>query len=280
MYTIGEFSRITGMTVKALRFYHEQGLLTPSLIDEQTGYRYYDDAKVGAARVIAFLREMEFSVAEIRDILHAAGAGGDEGQLFEAMERQKALLEERIRRSKKAVRLLDQFLSEERQAKVAMSTSTFDMEERVLPPLLVAGVRMRGRYGDCGQGFARIVRAFGRFICGAPFLLHYDDEYRDEDADFEACMPVRRAGPVDGVAVRELPGCRCVSLTHQGPYDAMGPSYAKVFRYVRDKGYRPVLPTREVYHKGPGMIFRGNPKNYLTEIQVPVEAGPGGGGAS
>jgi effector-binding domain-containing protein len=33
-----------------------------------------------------------------------------------------------------------------------------------------------------------------------------------------------------------------------------------------------VLPTREVYLKGPGMIFRGNPKNYVTEIQIPVES--------
>ena len=30
------------------------------------------------------------------------------------------------------------------------------------------------------------------------------------------------------------------------------------------------MPTREIYHKGPGMIFRGSPKNYLTEIQFLV----------
>jgi hypothetical protein len=35
------------------------------------------------------------------------------------------------------------------------------------------------------------------------------------------------------------------------------------------------LPTREVYHKGPGMIFRRNPKTYLTEIQIPIEPGAG-----
>ena len=32
MFTIGEFSKITGMTVKTLRFYHEEGLLVPSFI--------------------------------------------------------------------------------------------------------------------------------------------------------------------------------------------------------------------------------------------------------
>ena len=70
------------------------------------------------------------------------------------------------------------------------------------------------------------------------------------------------------IAVRELPGGRCVSLLHRGPYDQLGRSYASVLEYVRGKGYEVVLPTREIYHKGPGMIFRGNPKNYLTEIQM------------
>jgi effector-binding domain-containing protein len=102
--------------------------------------------------------------------------------------------------------------------------------------------------------------------------LHYDTEYKEGDADFEACMPVKQSRPVDGVSVRELPACRCVCLIHKGPYDTLGPSYAKVLKYVKDKGYSILSPTREVYLKGPGMIFRGNPKKYLTEIQIPVES--------
>lgn len=42
--------------------------------------------------------------------------------------------------------------------------------------------------------------------------------------------------------------------------------------YVKEKGYRVALPTREVYLKGPGMILKGNPKKYLTEIQMLLEA--------
>ncbi len=81
-------------------------------------------------------------------------------------------------------------------------------------------------------------------------------------------MPVRRGEPVDGISVRELPGGRCVSLLHKGPYDQLGRSYAKVLEFICEKGYEITTPTREVYHKGPGMFFRGNPKNYLTEIQM------------
>ena len=148
------------------------------------------------------------------------------------------------------------------------------VQEKSLDPILIAGVRMKGRYAECAKGFAKIGRAFGRFIVGPCMLLHYDTEYKEADADFEACMPVKQAKDVDGVSVRELSGVRCVTILHKGPYDQMGPSYARVIKYAKDKGYAIASPTREVYLKGPGMIFKRNPKNYLTEIQIPIQPAP------
>jgi effector-binding domain-containing protein len=158
-----------------------------------------------------------------------------------------------------------------------MNQHAYTVEEKSLQPMLIADVRLRGPYAECGKGFARIGRAMGRYICGKPMMLHYDEEYREDDADFEACMPVRRprGNAPDGIDLREIPGGRCATLLHKGPYDQLGSSYATILKHVKDKGYRIVMPTREVYLKGPGMIFKGNPKNYLTEIQIFVaEGGP------
>src|SRR5262249_25414525 len=152
-----------------------------------------------------------------------------------------------------------------------MALASFQIEEKTTDPVLVAAIRMKGRYADCGAAFARIGKRFGRHICGKPLLLHYDAEFREDDADFEACMPIRGGQPAEGISVRELPGGPCIALLHKGPYDQLGRSYSKVLEYLRGKGHEIVLPTREVYHKGPGMIFRGNPKNYLTEIQMPIK---------
>jgi DNA-binding transcriptional MerR regulator/effector-binding domain-containing protein len=274
MFSIGEFSKITGLTVKTLRFYHEEGLLVPSYIDDETGYRYYNDAQIDQARVISFLRELEFPLCEIREILRH---GEDEGPILDVMERQKRVLEERIRALKKSVRSLERFLSEERQVKVMLTERGFHVQEKTVPPLFIAGVRMQGHYHDCGKGFARIGKSLGRFICGKPMLLHYDSEYREGDADFEACMPVKPGrATADGISQRELPGGRCVALLHRGPYEQLGQSYAKLLKYVKEKGYNVGVPTREVYLKGPGMIFKGNPKNYLTEIQMLIENGARG----
>jgi effector-binding domain-containing protein len=155
-------------------------------------------------------------------------------------------------------------------AMMAVKNSIFEVEEKTLETKLIAGVRMRGKYSDCGGGFAKIGKSFGRYICGKPMCLYYDGEYRQDDADFEACMPIRKGKEVEGISVRQLTGGRCVSLLHRGPYDGLGRSYAKILEYVKVKGYDVVLPTREIYLKGPGMIFKGNLRNYLTEIQLPI----------
>ena len=147
----------------------------------------------------------------------------------------------------------------------------FDIEESELDTILIAGHRMRGRYEEVGKGLGLVCKKMGRHVNGKPMTLYYDDEYKDEDADFEPCVPVRKGKDTDGISVRELKGGRCVTLVHQGPYETLRESYKRLFAYVREKGYTIRRPTREVYRKGPGLIFKGNPKNYLTEIQLPIE---------
>jgi len=70
---------------------------------------------------------------------------------------------------------------------------------------------------------------------------------------------------------------KTIRLYHKGPYEQLGRSYARIMEYIQKRNYEAQLPIREVYIKGPGMIFRGNPKKYLTEIQIiisqPQEAG-------
>lgn len=268
LFGIGEFSKITGLTVKTLRFYHEQGVLSPTAIDEQTGYRYYDSNKIELARVVTELRALDVSVAEIAEILRSAA---DEADLLAFLEQHRESILVRLRHYQKIAKFLDQVIAKEREARETMSQGPFEVAEKLIDPLLVAGVRMKGKYSDCGTGFAQIGRRFGRDICGKALLLHYETEFREEDADFEACLPVRKGESQQPISVRELAGGKCVSLLHSGPYNELGRSYAKILEYVKDKGYQIQMPTREVYLKGPGMIFKGNPRKYLTEIQMLVQ---------
>jgi DNA-binding transcriptional MerR regulator/effector-binding domain-containing protein len=267
-YSIGEFSQVTGLSVKTLRFYHEKGILVPSAVDSGTGYRWYDESKVEKARVIMRLRAMEFSIEDIAAVL---GECTDEGDILNYLERQKNVLQQRIREDRDVVRSLSEIIANEKAAKALLTGSGFAVEEKTVEPMLIAGVRMKGKYSEVGAGFAQLGKAVGRYICGKALCLYYDGEYREEDADFEPCFPIRKEISAEGISVRELAGGRCLALVHRGPYDQLGRSYAKILKATEERKAREVLlPTREVYLKGPGMIFKGNPKNYLTEIQLMV----------
>ena len=102
-------------------------------------------------------------------------------------------------------------------------------------------------------------------------VVYYDGEYKEENADFEACFPVRKGASTKDISVRELQGGKCVALIHKGSYEYLSETYKKAFEYVNEKNYKTKLPTREVYLKGPWMIFKGNSKCYLTEIQIFIE---------
>lgn len=272
MYTIGEFSRITGLSVKTLRFYHEEGILLPSRVDAESGYRYYKPELVEMARVIGALRELEIPLLDIIEIM---ASHEDEADILGYLRSHLQTIQAKMARHRDIARKLEQIIQKEQEARLAMQNSPFEVQIKELPEQLIAGIRMTGKYSDCGQGFAKLGRALGFRIRGKAMMLIHDTEYKELDADFEPCMPVSGAKPADaaaGIQVRKLPGGKAVCLLHQGPYSELGRSYAVITDYLKANNLRTQTPSREVYLKGPGMIFKGNPKKYLTEIQFMIEA--------
>jgi len=267
MLSIGEFSRATSLTIKTIRLYHEKGLLQPARIDLATGYRYYNSQSLERARVIIGLRDLDFSLAEIKEVLSSCQ---DDSDVLAFLERQKLAVEEKLKRYGDIRASLESIIRGEREALMTAQNSSHQVEEKNLQPLLIAGIRMKGKYSDCGKLFGKLYRAVGRHAGGKPFNLYYDGEYREDDADFESCIPIKKSCELEEISVRELAGGRCVSLLHRGPYKDLGRSYERIFEYIRGKELKPLLPSREIYVKGPGMIFRGNPKKYITEIQILV----------
>lgn len=262
--SIGEFSAVTSLTIKSLRLYHEKGILIPAQIDEFTQYRYYDSANYETALSIKILREHEFSLSEIKEILDEIG---DEQNLLERLQRKVEEIQNKIKRYEVISNSLSNTIKIEKENNMSTEQG-FEIEEKEVETILIAGYRMQGQYQEIGKGFKIVGKKFGRHINGKSLGLYYDGEYKENDADFEACFPVRKGVSEEGISVRELKGGRCMSLIHKGPYDTLHESYKKIFTAFNEKGYEKLLPTREIYLKAPGMIFKGNPNNYLTEIQL------------
>src|SRR5215470_377028 len=71
LLAIGDFARMTRLSIKALRLYDQLGLLQPLHVDPQTGYRYYGVEQLSSARMIRNMREMDMPLATVRQVLAA-----------------------------------------------------------------------------------------------------------------------------------------------------------------------------------------------------------------
>lgn len=146
-----------------------------------------------------------------------------------------------------------------------------DVKIKQVESQLIASIRFKGYYHEVGKAFGTIFKAAGRYCSGKPFSLYYDRGYKENNADIEACVPVSKEIRYPGINCRALTAAKVVSLIHQGPYEQLGRAYKKIFDYVDNEKLDVEIPSREFYIKGPGMFFRGNPKKYITELQLVVE---------
>jgi DNA-binding transcriptional MerR regulator len=81
LLSIGRFSRLSGLGVKALRNYDEIGLLPPAAVDEETGYRFYTASQLEVAESIRRLRRFDLPLEDIRRLI----ASDDPGELREIL---------------------------------------------------------------------------------------------------------------------------------------------------------------------------------------------------
>ncbi len=266
MLSIGEFSQATRLTIKTLRFYHELGILVPVRVDEMTGYRYYDENSYERAVDIVTLKELGFSLQEIKSILTECRAEED---IHRFIQRKLRDVRARVESLKGIEARLSGF---EKQLAQAPIINTDAVEEAILRIPCCAVVPVRGTYAKIGQGFRFLYRKIGRYAVGKPYTFYYDMEYREDDATMEAVMELRRAVKAEGVECRRMVERRVVIAQYKGPYGGQGGTYMKLFKYCHDKGYAPVPPIIEHYVRGPWLVFKGNPQKYVTECMLVVGA--------
>jgi DNA-binding transcriptional MerR regulator len=112
-YPIGAFSQMSRLTIKALRFYHEQGLLEPVRIDGNTGYRSYDEGCLVRAEAITWLRGLDFSIQEIKELL--APSPENDADLVGLLRRKAEEVARKARHYRRVKQEIDLFLAREMQ---------------------------------------------------------------------------------------------------------------------------------------------------------------------
>ena len=96
MIKIGEFSKLSHLTIKALRFYEREGLLKPASVDEWNNYRFYETSQLETAAKIKSYRQLGLSVEEIKAVFAGADVKGILQEKIISLKKEKNLIESRL----------------------------------------------------------------------------------------------------------------------------------------------------------------------------------------
>jgi len=108
-YRIGEFSNLSGVSAKTLRFYDEIGLLRPASVDARTGYRHYRPQQLEELASIVALKSLGISLADVRSLLRGAESGKDRR---DALSELKRTMEQAIQTATQSVKCINAALDE------------------------------------------------------------------------------------------------------------------------------------------------------------------------
>ena len=262
---IGRFSKMTRLSVKALRVYDENGLLLPAYVDPSSGYRYYGLGQANRAEAVRILRSVDMPLNEIRAILETDDPELVHKQLVAHRER----LAERLATQERTLAYLESLIQRKE------GIMPYDVHVTETTPQLVAATKVHTNLSeigdDIGAGFGSLMMAFGRegiAPSGPPLIVYHDVIDEETDGDIEICVPVNAAisGDAD-VYSRELEGGSMATAVHHGPYEQIAPAYHTLTGWISEHGHDIVGPPREIYLNDPRMV---PPEELLTQVEFPI----------
>lgn len=269
MLKIGEFSKLSRISIRMLRRYDEVGLLAPERIDGFTGYRWYSEYQLLTANRITALKNMGFGLAAISEVLEC---WDDPEALERCLRVKRAEARGALEEAERRVRLLDTALERLRKDEANMK---YDVTVKTIPERTVASVRQvipnYDREGDlwhifCQETAGMNIQDGDPVLCTA---IYYDGEYKESDVDVEIQKTVKGSYPgTEHVRFKTLPAVQVASATFRGSYSQIGEVNEAVAAWVRENGWAFDGRFFNIYHVSPHETR--NPEEFLTEVCYPV----------
>jgi len=265
---IGDFSRMTHLSVKALRFYHDQGLLEPARIDPATGYRFYDPGQVPVAQVIRRFRDLDMPLDQVKAVLQAPDVETRTKEIIAHLTAMETKLAE-VQMSVASLRALLEGPAVRPAVEFRSIPAT--------PALAVRGtvsVEEAWAWGSdvFGELYGRIGQA-GLTPAGPGGALFPSEFFELERAELTAFVPVGgtvSGGTVSGGGRAELvtiPGMEAAVMLHSGPAGDIDQTYGALGTVVAERAVGVEGPIRE-YYLVP--FTEPDPSRHRTEICWPV----------
>lgn len=262
--SIGDFAVMTSLSRKALRHYHDIGILEPAHIDSHTGYRYYDTTQVDHAHIIRRFRSLGMSIPDIKALLSTEDAAARTEIITTHLEQ----MEVQLQQTRETVGALRELLS-------PVHTPAH-VELRREPALAVWSIGGIVELSEIDSWFAAALsklRDAVATVAGAPAAvvpggLYDRGLFLESRGEATLFVPApHSAEPPHGVRAEVLPQTEFAVLTHSGGHDSIDRSYAALGVYANEHLISDQGPIREHYLGG----TPSNPTAFTaTEICWPI----------
>jgi Predicted transcriptional regulators len=274
MLSIGEFSNICKVSTKTLRYYAEIGLLTPSEVNPENGYRYYSVDQLEKMLFINRLKAYSFSLEEIKEIVNGDKQGDE--ILYTAFLHKKKEIEEQLHSYDMILAQLEGDISTIEQGKSIMSyLDDIDVQLVEVPTMCLLSIRKNviaedfpDEYRNCYEKLFRRIAVDGLTMCGAPMVLFHSSEFTPAGLDTEFAIPVKEV--VTGT--RDFAPGLCLKTVVTGAYSELSSVYTKQTEWAEREGYRCTNALFEVYVTDPSQV--ASEADNITEVYYPVKKKP------
>lgn len=263
MYRIGDFSKLGKTTIKTLRYYEKEGLLIPSFVDQETGYRYYETIQLTTLAKILSLRQVGFSIEDIKNVLN----GRD---IHEVLQKRKIQLENDLELYHLQLSKINYLLEGKNM--------DYEVILKELPDYVI--YYKEGKIKDF-SGITKFIldsaeecqKTNPDMKCIEPdycFISYLDGEYREKDITIKYAQAVTKEGiPNETIQFEKLKPVNAVCIYHKGAYSQLGNAYSFIMKYIEENGYEMLELPRERYIDG--IWNKENEEEWITEIQVPIK---------
>ncbi|MBE6022988.1 MAG: MerR family transcriptional regulator [Cellulosilyticum sp.] len=270
MLRIGEFSKVTGVSIHMLRNYDKTGLLVPTQVDRQTGYRYYDESQIIQANQIQVLKRLGFGLKEIMSIQQEDGSEETvqdflKNKIQEKIKEREAI-EDQIKQMTKA--LID---LEEKELTFAL-----EMNIKTFPARIVASLRDTlhafPEEGRLWTKLANVCRKQSIRLADVDYsfaITHYLDlEHMVMEVEVQRVVD-RIYKEVEDVRFFKVPECQVVTVAFKGQYTQIGELNLYIDKWIRENNYKRIGLPFTTYYRSPGN--EQNPEQFITELCFPIK---------
>jgi Predicted transcriptional regulators len=270
MLRIGDFSKLSRISIRMLRHYDEMGILIPKHIDNFTSYRYYSEEQLAVASRIISLKDMGFRLSTIKEILKSYD---NPKALSDYLVVKRTEMQEEEVEIQQRLLLLETAIKRLREDDNAMK---YDVILKTVPQRYVASVRktipaynQEGILWNILMSETAALHMIPEDNCCSLAMFH-DEDYKDSDADVEIQISVKgKYENTEHVVFKVVPEVQIASATYKGSYEQLTEVNHTVANWVRDNGYEFNGAMFCIYHVSPAQT--NNPDELVTEVCYPIE---------